>query len=103
MYLTALEAMNATLIGSTSNVLQGAARVIVFSHISATDVFYLLKTDQAVRPFIFQDRVALDFTALEQNSDEGFRRDKFLYGVRARYRMTYGRWEYATKNTFTAA
>ncbi len=102
MFVTAAEAVNATLVASTTNVLQGAARIITFPYLTATDTFYLLKTDVAVRPFIFQDRIPLEFTALEQNSDEGFRRDKFLYGVRARYRMTYGYWQYALKITFAA-
>jgi len=102
MFVTAAEAVNATLVASTTNVLQGAARIITFPYLTATDTWYLLKTDVAVRPFIFQDRIPLEFTALEQNSDEGFRRDKFLYGVRARYRMTYGYWQYALKITFAA-
>ena len=42
----------------------------------------------------------MEFTALEERSDEGFMREKFLYGVRARYRITYGYWQYALKLTF---
>jgi len=57
----------------------------------------LLKTDAAVRPLIFQDREPVEFTALTEDSEEGFRREKFLYGVRARYRLTYGYWQYAVK------
>lgn len=102
MFITATEAVNATIIASTTNVLQGAARIIALPYLTATDAFYILKTDVPVRPFVFQDRIPLDFTALEQNSDEGFRRDKYLYGVRARYRLTYGYWQYALKVTFTA-
>ncbi|MCH8913776.1 MAG: Mu-like prophage major head subunit gpT family protein [Planctomycetes bacterium] len=102
MFVTAAESLNATLVSSTTNVLQGAARIIVFPYLTVNDTFYLLKTDVAVRPFIFQDRIPLEFTALEGASDEGFRRDKFLYGVRARYRMTLGYWQYALKVTFTA-
>ncbi len=102
MFVTAAESLNATLVASTTNVLQGAARIIVFPYLTATDTWYLLKTDVAVRPFIFQDRIPLEFTALEGQSAEGFRRDKFLYGVRARYRMTLGYWQYALKVTFTA-
>lgn len=29
-----------------------------------------------------------------------FRREKFLFGVRARYRMAYGYWQYAVRNEF---
>jgi phage major head subunit gpT-like protein len=38
--------------------------------------------------------------ALAENSEEAFKREKFLYGVRARYRMTYGYWQYAVRTQF---
>lgn len=100
MFVTAAEALNATMVASTTNILQGAAKIVTFPHISATDTWYLLKTDVAVRPFIFQDRIPLELTALEQDTDEGFLRDTYLYGVRARCRMTCGYWQFALKNTF---
>jgi phage major head subunit gpT-like protein len=62
-----------------------------------------LKTDASIRPFVFLDRIPLEFTALENQSEEGFMRDRFLYGVRARYRLTYGLWQHAVKVTFTDA
>lgn len=101
MYLTALEAVSATVISSTSNVLEGAARIIAFPWLTDASTWYLLKTDGVIRPFIFQDREPVEFTALTEESDEGFRREKFLYGVRARYRMTYGYWQYAVRMDFT--
>lgn len=100
MYLTALEAVSATLVNSTSNVLQGAARIVPFPWLTDASKWYLLKTDGVIRPFIFQDREPVEFTALAEESDEGFRREKFLYGVRARYRMTYGYWQYAVRVDF---
>lgn len=103
MMITAAEALNATLVESTSNVLQGAARVVTFPHLAGDDdAWYLLKTDVSIRPFIFQDRIPVEFTALEANSDEGFLRDRFLFGIRARYTMTYGYWQRALKITFAA-
>ena len=104
MLIPASEAVNATLTSSGgTNILSGAARIIAFPHLTATDTWFLLKTDVAVRPFIFQERKPVEFTALEQDTDEGFKRDKFLYGVRARYRMTYGYWQYAVRYVFTTA
>lgn len=102
MYLTALEAVSAAMVASTSNVLQGAARVIAFPWLTDVSKWYLLKTDGVVRPFIFQDREPVEFTALTEDSDEGFRREKFLYGVRARYRLAYGYWQYAVSTDFTS-
>jgi phage major head subunit gpT-like protein len=97
MYVSSLEAVSATLVGSTSNALQGAAKIIPFAWLTAPNKWFLVKTDAAVRPFIFQDREPVEFTALTEDSEEGFRREKFLYGVRARYRITYGYWQYAVR------
>ncbi len=101
MYLSALEAVNATMVSSTSNVLAGAARIVGFPWLTDQSKWYLLKTDGVVRAFIFQDREAVEFTALTEDSDEGFRREKFLFGVRARYRVAYGYWQHAVRVDFT--
>jgi len=101
MFLTASEAVNATMVSSTSNVLAGAARVIALPWLTDQSKWYLMKTDAVIRPFIFQDREPVEFTALTEDSDEGFRREKLLYGVRARYRIAYGYWQYAVRVNFT--
>ena len=101
MFMRALEAVSATVINSTSNILQGVARVIAFPWLTDASKWYLVKTDGVIRPFIFQDREPVEFTALTEDSDEGFRREKFLYGVRARYRLAFGYWQYAIRFDFT--
>lgn len=103
MYFTALEAINASMVASTSNVLEGAARVIAFPWLTDASKWYLLKTDGVIRPFIFQDREPVEFGALAEDSEEAFRREKFLYGVRARYRMAYGYWQYGVRTDFTSS
>ena len=104
MLITASEAVNATLISTGgTNILSGAAKIIAFPWLTTASTWYLAKTDVSIRPFIFQDRKPIEFTALEADSEEGFKRDKFLYGIRARYRLTYGYWQYCLKNTFTAS
>lgn len=101
MMYPAMEAVNAGLVVNTSNVLQGAATVVAFPWLTDTDTFYLLKTDGVVRPLIFQDREPIEFTALDEGSEEDFKREKFLYGVRGRYRVTYGYWQYGIRYVFT--
>lgn len=100
MLFTALEAVNATVINQTSNVLQGAARVISLPWLSAATTWYLLKTDGVIRPFIFQDREPVEFSSLTETSEDGFKREKLLFGVRARYRVTYGYWQFAVRTVF---
>ena len=101
MFLTALEAISATVVDNTSNILSGAAKIVSFPWLTDQSKWYLLKADGVVRPFIFQDREPVEFTALTEDSDEGFRREKFLYGVRARYRLAYGYWQFAVRMDFT--
>jgi phage major head subunit gpT-like protein len=100
-YIDFTEALQAQNINATTNVLAGAARVVAFSRITAASVFYVFKTDAGIRPFILQDREPLEFKALAEGSSEEFLREKHYYGVRARYRMTYGLWQHALKVTFT--
>ncbi len=100
MLFTAAEAINATIVGNDSNILQGIARVVSMPWLADASKWYLLKTDGVVRPFIFQDREPIEFNALTDDSDEGFRREKYLFGVRARYRMAYGYWQYAVRTDF---
>jgi phage major head subunit gpT-like protein len=100
MYFAMLEAVQAAMLSSTTNVIAGIARVISLPWLTAGTTFYTLKTDGVVRPFIFQDREPLEFVSQEADSDEGFKREKYLYGVRARYRMTYGYWQYAVRTVF---
>ncbi len=100
MLFTAMEAVNATVINQTTNVLEGAARVMALPWLSTATTWYLLKTDGVVRPFIFQDREPVEFGSLTETSEEGFKREKLLFGVRARYRMAYGYWQYAVRTVF---
>jgi phage major head subunit gpT-like protein len=101
MLFTAMEAVNATVINQTTNVLAGAARVIALPWLTDSTVWYLLKTDGVVRPFIFQDREPVEFSALTETSEEGFKREKLLFGVRSRYCMAYGYWQFAVRTSFT--
>ncbi len=75
--------------------------IIGFTWLTNQIMCYVLNTDWVVRPFIFQDREPVEFTALTEESEEGFRREKFLYGVRARYRVAYGYWQAAIRLDFS--
>ena len=100
---TGKEAINSTLVNNSSNVLQGAAQVIAFPWLSGSDTWFLLKNNGSVRPFIFQDREAIEFSALAEGSDDAFKRERFLYGVRARYRIAYGYWQFAVQTQFVVS
>jgi phage major head subunit gpT-like protein len=100
MLFPAAEAINASVISQTTNVMQGIARVIAFPWLTLATTWYLLKTDGVMRPFVFQDRRAVEVKALAEGSSEEFLREKYLYGVSARYAMTYGLPGYAVSTVF---
>ncbi len=99
-YMAWLEAVNATVLDSSSNTLQGAARIIPMPRLTDLSKFFLLKTDQSLRPFILQDREPIEWRALEGETEQGFMREKYSYGVRARYRMAFGLWFHALQVDF---
>jgi len=100
MLFPASEAINASVISQTTNVMQGIARVIAFPWLTLATTWYLLKTDGVMRPFVFQDRRALEVKALAEGSSEEFLREKYLYGISARYALTYGLWGCAVSTVF---
>jgi len=103
LWYAARQALTAETISSSSNVLAGEAQVAVFPRLTDGTTWFLCRTDVPVRPFIFQDREALEFAALAEGSEEAFKREKYLYGVRARYAMAYGYWQYCIRTQFTQA
>lgn len=75
--------------GST-NPLAGQLQVIVNRRLTAgTGVLLDLS---GYKPFIFQERDPLEFGSLEKESERGFMREEYVYGVRARYNVGYGLW-----------
>ncbi len=101
LYFNTLEAINATVITNTTNVLEGVAEVEAMAGLSSGTKFYLFKTDAAQRPFIFQDRIPLEFKAVGHGSEEEFMTNTHHYGVYARYAVAYAAWYYAIEVTLT--
>ena len=54
-----------------------------------------------MRAVILQMRREMEFNALEVNSETGFMRDKYLYGIRGRYNVGFGDWRTAYGSTGT--
>ncbi|MDI6827248.1 MAG: Mu-like prophage major head subunit gpT family protein [Armatimonadota bacterium] len=77
------------------NVLKGSLGLIVSPYLSDSNDWFLLCTKRAIKPIIFQSRIPIEFSALEGNSENGFMRDKYVYGVRARYNVGFGLWQLA--------
>lgn len=82
----------------TSNTMKGRLKLIVTPHCATTartSSWFVLDTSGVVKPIILQMRAPVEFQALEADSANGFYRDVYAYGGRARYAGGYGVWQKA--------
>jgi phage major head subunit gpT-like protein len=81
------------------NAFQGRLQVVVSPYLTGVsdDYWFLLDTRRPVRSVVLQQRsdVPVEFTALESGSgsESAWMRDRYHYGVRARYNVGYGLWQ----------
>lgn len=80
---------------TSSNVLKGKLDLLVSPYLSDSNDWFVLSTKGVVKPIILQSRTPIEFAALEADSESGFMRDEYVYGVRARYNAGYGLWQMA--------
>lgn len=78
-----------------NNPLKGLLTVLTTPYLSSQASWFLLDTRRVVKALVLQMRKDFEFSSLEGNSEEGFMRDQYLYGVRARYNVGYGDWRAA--------
>ena len=77
------------------NPLKGMLTVLTTPYLSGANNWFLLDTKRVVKALVLQMRKDFEFNALEGSSEEGFMRDQYLYGVRARYNVGFGDWRAA--------
>ncbi len=78
-----------------SNTLRGMLTLLTTPYLSSPSNWFLLDTGRVVRALVLQMRKEFEFSALESTSENGFLRDQFMYGVRARYNAGFGDWRAA--------
>ena len=78
-----------------SNPLKGMLTLLTTPYLPSPSDWFLLDTRRVVKALVLQMRKDFEFNALEGNSEEGFMRDQYLYGVRARYNVGFGDWRAA--------
>lgn len=79
----------------------GVPAIITVPEITSAAEFHVFDVGGTIRPFILQDREPIEFQAIAAGSEEAFRTEKYQYGVRARYRLTFGDPMKAFKRTLT--
>ena len=86
---------------SATNWAKGAVQVIVNPFLAnagtvSQSYVYWLDLSKPIKPFIFQNRKAPEFVALDKpDSYENFMRKRIIYGVDARFNMGFGDWKLA--------
>jgi phage major head subunit gpT-like protein len=95
------ELFKASMLSNTTNTLMGAAKCMFSSRLTDKDDWYLIDASGEIKPFIRQLRQAVEFGALEKDSDAGFMRKVFHYGCDIRVGFGYGIWAKAIKTTNT--
>ncbi len=78
-----------------ANPLRGMLTQVTSPYLANTTNWFLLDTKRIVRAIVLQMRKDFEFDALEMNTENGFMRDQYLYGVRARYNVGFGDWRAA--------
>lgn len=93
------ELFTASMISNTTNVLKGAAQVAVSSRFTDANDWYLLNKAGAIKPLVFQENLPVSFGALEGDSESGFMRRFYHYGVEWYGNAGFGLWQKAVKVT----
>jgi phage major head subunit gpT-like protein len=95
------EVLYATTISQTTNVLAGAAKLVVDVRLTDTNDWYLEYVAGSIKPYIYQERKAANLVSLDNpNATESvFMRKKFMYGVEGRWNVKYGFPQYSVKTT----
>jgi len=108
-YMSAASAaLGATVISQTSNNIMALGSLGGFTYKMAvnprltwTTKLALFRTDGAVSALIRQEEEAIKMTALADGSEEEFKNDRHLYGVKANRNVGYGYWQKACLVTHT--
>lgn len=97
------ELLTAQQIGNTTNVLFGAAKLVVDPRLADSNDWYLDYTGGMVKAFVLQMRKRPMPVAQEDpnSSETVFMRKKFMYGIEGRWNVGYGLWQFSVLTTNT--
>lgn len=99
--MTARKILEADIVNAETNITKGLAKIEVVSELADDpDAWYLLATNEPLKPLILQMRKKPKFTALTKDDDPNvFLKKKYLYGVDGRWNAGFGFWQMAYGST----
>lgn len=95
---------SATTNGGNTNAMQTQdfkVEVICNPRLTSDTVAYMFRTDSAMKPFILQEAVPPEMSFLGEGSDEHFKFNRYLFGVKAVRAAGLGEWAHAIKATLS--
>lgn len=101
---TARKILKSDFIEGSTNIYKDTAELLVVPELAGDDTaWFLLCTNKALKPLIYQERKKPKFVSLVNETDVNvFMNKQFLYGVDTRANAGYGFWQMAYGSTGTA-
>lgn len=93
--------------GSRDNPMQGVFRqgltveVVANPRLTWTTDFAVFRTDGRAKPFIMQEEEGVQVSAIAEGSEEEFKNNRHLYGIKAIRNAGYGLWQHAIRATLS--
>lgn len=75
--------------------------VVANARLTATDKFYMFRTDGRAKPFILQNEQGLSVSALAEGSEHEFKNNEHLYGIKVIRNVGYGMWQQGIQATLS--
>lgn len=83
-----------TMINNSENGMKGRISSVVYSsRLSDVNDWYIADVSEGMKPLVKQNRQDPEFNSLEGDSDNGFMRKQYLYGIDYRVGFGYGLWQ----------
>ncbi len=108
MWGNALQAVRSKLLnagtGARENPLNNAEvtiNVTANPRLTWTDKLAIYRTDGRAKPFILQEEEAIKMSAIAEGSEEEFKNNRHLYGVKTIRNVGYGYWQHAILATLS--
>ena len=99
--MTAKKILEADIVNAETNITKGLAKVEVVSELAGDpNAWYLLATNEPLKPLILQMRKRPKFDSLTKDTDPNvFLKRQYLYGVDGRWNAGFGFWQMAYGST----
>jgi len=108
MWASGMQAVSSNLLSTGTGAIDNPVKnselkieVAANPRLTTTTELYAFRTDGRAKPFILQNEEGITVSAIAENSEEEFKNNRHLYGVKAKRNVGYGYWQHAIKATLS--